>query len=718
MSATQVTAGGIALSYGYFKFTPYRHPAARWSTRHTHLEGSHRAQLISFARGTVAMPEDPNLRAEFRAIQLLTFRLISRCCSPGVQIALKWCREYLDTGHRAWHFIESTYQANYVAPAKQGGRPGQRGQSRGGGSSGWKSAKDADTKKSAKDSGRGGVNRRRECCICHSPDHLSFECPDRGDFNDDDTKGGRGRSGSHRQCRGNQPRREKQSNKSTSAKDVDSSVGGKGRDNTEASCLLVSVVEPTISLAREAGEDFQAVAAAVQANLAVVLLDSSCSHHLMGTKEAFIDLQPSGDVKHVHGFNGALQDLKEKGVKLQEDGDGMSLVSVAGDVLGRASYTGQVLCTDLRPYSTRSTSPTTEVVVLRAIVSATTWTPDRLHARLAHVGMDTIQSSAKHEVAARLDLKSASGADSPCVSCVGGKLAWHTFPDHGSDADDVLAVVHIDLCKPFRMAVKDGSLYFLLLKDRKTHYVWVRSVSKKSDALLEFQKCLVLMERQAKKSALMLRSGRGGEFLGRAFTDFVDAKGIVHDLTCPYTPQQNGMAEREMRTVRTMLLHMGVQHHWWHLALRQAFLVPEQQRGGKLKPKARWGLHLRMSEESKVWELLDMADNRVVTTSDMVFYEDMSLEVWKSEHGPVSGRTPTTPPTYTSTTTLPLLAKDGELAAEDAEVVCPPSPFPPPTTPAPSLVADLRGLPLVSASGDEGSSRPSPSAPAKSIAGG
>ncbi|CAI7804321.1 unnamed protein product [Closterium sp. NIES-54] len=75
----------------------------------------------------------------------------------------------------------------------------------------------------------------------------------------------------------------------------------------------------------------------------------------------------------------------------------------------------------------------------------------------------------------------------------------------------------------------------------------------------------------------MLRSHRGGEVLGKEFTDFVDGKGIVHDLTCPYTPQQNGMAEREMRTavesMRRMLLHMGVQHQWWHLALRKAVRV-------------------------------------------------------------------------------------------------------------------------------------------------
>ncbi|CAI7826326.1 unnamed protein product [Closterium sp. NIES-53] len=539
------------------------------------------------------------------------------------------------------------------------------------------------------------------------------------------------------------------------------------------------------------------MAAAMQANPEVVLLDSGCSHHLMGTKAAFVDLGPSGDVKHVRDFNGALQDvqgrgtvtlreagkqvlipnvlyvpgmranllstgqLKENGVKLQEDGDGMLLVSTAGDVLGRASYTGRVLCTDLHPCLTRSPTPLMEIVALRAIVSTTKSTPDRLHARLAHVGMNTIWSSAKHEVATGLDLKSASGADLLCVSCVSRKLAQHTFPDQGSDADDVLAVVHVDLCGPFRMAAKDGSLYFLLLKDRKTRYVWVRLVTKKLHALQDFVQWLAVTERQTKKSVFMLRCDRGGEFLGNRFTDFVNGKGIVHDLTYPYTPQQNGMAEREMRTVvelvQTMLLHMGVQHHWWHLSLRQAvwvrnclerptlqpgttpyqlltgknpdlslarvwgcmaqFLVPEQQRGGKLKPKARWGVHLSVSEERKGWELLNIADNRVVTTSDVVFYENMSLEVWKSEHGPASWRMPTNPPTDTLTATLPMLAEVGEPAAEDIEDVPSPFPTPSPAPTGPPLVADLRRLTPASASGDEGSNGASPKAPTKSIAG-
>ncbi|CAI7823579.1 unnamed protein product [Closterium sp. NIES-54] len=571
-------------------------------------------------------------------------------------------------------------QANYAAPTKLNQQQGQRRIHGGGGIGSGRSTKDVDEKRSTRGKGRGGDGRRRECWICHDPDHLSYECPDRDDSDEDDTKGGRGRSTSSRPRRNEMLHREKQTSKKTSStKDVDHS-SGKSRGDGEASCSMVGLVEPTVSLAPEAREDFQAVAAAVQANPMAVLLDSGCSHHLMGAKAVFVDMAPSGSVKHVHGFNGALQpvegrgtialqgearkrvlipdvlyvpgvqsnllsagQLKESGVQLKGDGNEMLLVAATGKVLGRARYTGRVLCTNRRPCPMQ----------------------------LAHVTVDTIKSSAKHDVATGLDITPSTGTDPPCISCVGGKLARHTFPATGLDGAEALAVVHIDLCGPFRVAAKDGSLYFLLLKDRHTRFVWVMPIARKSDVLREFKKWLVLVERQTKKSVLMLRSDRGGEFLGKEFTEFVDGKGIVHDLTCPYTPQQNGMVEREMRTtvesVRTMLLHMGVQHHWWHLALRQAvwvrnclersttppgttpyqlltgkkpdltlarvwgcmvqFMVPEQQRGGKLAPKARWGLHLGMSPESKGWEVLDLIDNKVVTSIEVIFYETLSLEL-------------------------------------------------------------------------------------------
>ncbi|CAI7880559.1 unnamed protein product [Closterium sp. NIES-54] len=47
---------------------------------------------------------------KFCAAHLLTFMVISRCCSPVVQLVLRSCQERLDAGHQASHFILSTFQ--------------------------------------------------------------------------------------------------------------------------------------------------------------------------------------------------------------------------------------------------------------------------------------------------------------------------------------------------------------------------------------------------------------------------------------------------------------------------------------------------------------------------------------------------------------------------------------------------------------------------------
>ena len=43
--------------------------------------------------------------------------------------------------------------------------------------------------------------------------------------------------------------------------------------------------------------------------------------------------------------------------------------------------------------------------------------------------------------------------------------------------------------------------------------------------------------------------------------------GIVHETTCPYTPEQNGVVERKHRTLlqiaRSLMLHSGIPIQYW-----------------------------------------------------------------------------------------------------------------------------------------------------------
>jgi len=68
-------------------------------------------------------------------------------------------------------------------------------------------------------------------------------------------------------------------------------------------------------------------------------------------------------------------------------------------------------------------------------------------------------------------------------------------------------------------------------------------------------------------SIRVLRSDNGREYLSHSFKQFMASHGILHQTSCAYTPQQNGVAERKNRhlieTTRTLLIHGAVLEHFW-----------------------------------------------------------------------------------------------------------------------------------------------------------
>ena len=46
-----------------------------------------------------------------------------------------------------------------------------------------------------------------------------------------------------------------------------------------------------------------------------------------------------------------------------------------------------------------------------------------------------------------------------------------------------------------------------------------------------------------------LRTDNDGEYLSKEFVSYLQPKGINHELSAPYSPAQNGVAERFNRTI-------------------------------------------------------------------------------------------------------------------------------------------------------------------------
>ena len=76
-----------------------------------------------------------------------------------------------------------------------------------------------------------------------------------------------------------------------------------------------------------------------------------------------------------------------------------------------------------------------------------------------------------------------------------------------------------------------------------------------------------MIERQTERKVKILRTDNGMEFCSKQFKNYCKSEGIVRHYTVPYTPQQNGVAERMNRTIisraRCMLSNAGLHKRFW-----------------------------------------------------------------------------------------------------------------------------------------------------------
>ena len=71
-----------------------------------------------------------------------------------------------------------------------------------------------------------------------------------------------------------------------------------------------------------------------------------------------------------------------------------------------------------------------------------------------------------------------------------------------------------------------------------------------------------------------IRSDNGTEFKNCGLDDYLDELGITHELSAPYTPQQNGVVERKNMTLaemaHTMLDEYKTPRRFWTEAIDTA----------------------------------------------------------------------------------------------------------------------------------------------------
>ena len=158
-----------------------------------------------------------------------------------------------------------------------------------------------------------------------------------------------------------------------------------------------------------------------------------------------------------------------------------------------------------------------------------------------------------------------------CSTCKLGKSKCLSFPSHGSRAESCFDLIHSDVWGITPVISHAKYKYFVTFIDDYNKYTWIYFHHSKSEVFSVFQKIFAFVKTQFSSRIKVLRFDSGVEYMSKKFHDFLQNKGIVSQHSCPYTPQQNGVAERKNRhlldVIRTLLLESSVPSTFWVEAL-------------------------------------------------------------------------------------------------------------------------------------------------------
>ncbi len=154
-----------------------------------------------------------------------------------------------------------------------------------------------------------------------------------------------------------------------------------------------------------------------------------------------------------------------------------------------------------------------------------------------------------------------------CEACTLGKQHRLPFPKSDSKSSRTLELVHMDVCGPFQVTSEGDAKYLATFTDDFSRLSEVLPLKQKSAVAEAVSTTMAKWETQTGKRLKAVRTDRGTEYVNKELTIYFQDSGITHSTTAPYTPEQNGVAERFNRTlmekVRPMLFDAKLDFSYW-----------------------------------------------------------------------------------------------------------------------------------------------------------
>lgn len=152
-----------------------------------------------------------------------------------------------------------------------------------------------------------------------------------------------------------------------------------------------------------------------------------------------------------------------------------------------------------------------------------------------------------------------------------------SFPVRTNNVVVKFELVHLDIWGPFVHPSLTGTNYMMTLMDDFSRATWTYLLQHKTQTTSIFSSFITIAQTHIDSKIKCVRTDNGSEFVNLNFSSLLNKHGIIHQRTCPYTPQQNGVVERKHRHLielaRALMFQAALPNYFWPFSFLMATYI-------------------------------------------------------------------------------------------------------------------------------------------------
>ena len=191
-----------------------------------------------------------------------------------------------------------------------------------------------------------------------------------------------------------------------------------------------------------------------------------------------------------------------------------------------------------------------EPMFIRALLSSKSSTKpkslDLWHRRLLHTSIGDVKETA--QMARGISIETSHSELGLCHTCQVANSIRNVSRTPQIRRQNVFELVHVDIEKISPVGF-NGHAWASLFTDDATRARWTWSFKEKKQAHQSIVHFNQLVQTQWNATVRAYRIDGGREYGGKKLVQHLKEYGILPEITTPYTPEQNGVAERANRTI-------------------------------------------------------------------------------------------------------------------------------------------------------------------------